>query len=71
MRSMDLPVIDQEIVGLLTLGLPHLIEGEGVDIMAGGEGRLRPYEMLFRPEMVPMLAAALKPSPEALAVSWA
>jgi hypothetical protein len=66
-RSMGVPVIDQEMLRLLTLGLPRLIKGDWLDLVAEGEGPLRPYEILFQPEMMPMLEAVLKPSPEALA----
>ncbi len=66
-KSLGIPVIDQKLLSLITLGLPRLIEQEWLELLREGEGRLRPYEILCRPEMMPVLEAALKPSPEALA----
>jgi hypothetical protein len=66
-RKMIPSVIDAELLRLLTLGLPRLLEPQWLDLAREYEGRERPYEFLCRPEMRPLVEAALRPSPETIA----
>lgn len=59
-------VIDQNLFRTMALGLPHLAEGEALDLLRSAEGGRAPYEMLTAPEMHTLLEAVLDPSPEAL-----
>jgi len=62
-------VIDADLLRLLTLGLPRLVEPRWLDLAREYEGRARPYELLCRPEMRPIVEAALQPSPETIAAA--
>jgi hypothetical protein len=66
-RKMTPSVIDADLLRLLTLGLPRLLEPQWLDLAREYEGRERPYELLCRPEMRPFVEAALRPSPETIA----
>jgi hypothetical protein len=66
-RKMTPSVIDADLLRLLTLGLPRLLEPQWLDLAREYEGRERPYELLCRPEMRPLVEAALRPSPETIA----
>jgi len=48
-------------------GLPRLVEPRWLDFVRDWEGRERPYELLGRPELRPLIEAALQPSPETIA----
>jgi len=61
------PVIDSSLWRTLTLGLPRLLDQDWQDLVKGFEGGRPPYETLCRPEMRPLIEAALCPSPETLA----
>jgi hypothetical protein len=61
------PVIDSGLWRTLTLGLPRLLDREWQDLVKGLEAGRPPYEILCRPEMRPLVEAALSPSPETLA----
>ncbi len=59
-------VIDASLLRLLMLGLPGLVEPRWLEFVSEWEGRERPYELLCRPEMRPLVEAALQPSPETI-----
>jgi len=66
-RKMASSVIDAGLLRLLMLGLPRLLNPQWLDLVREFEGRERPYELLCRPEMRPLLEAVLRPSPETIA----
>jgi hypothetical protein len=66
-RKMTPVVMDEKILKTLTLGLPGLLDPEWIELVEGFEGSRPPYELLCREEMVPILEAILRPSPETLA----
>jgi len=68
-RKMSPSVIDAGLLRLLMLGLPRLLEPRWLDLAREYEGRGRPYELLCRPEMRPLIEAALQPSPETIAAA--
>ena len=65
-RKMAPSVIDSSLVRLLMLGLPRLVESRWLDLVRGYEGQELPFELLCRPEMRPLVEAALQPSPETI-----
>ena len=65
-RKMAPHVIDASLLRLLMLGLPGLVEPRWLEFVRGWEGRERPYELLCRPDMRPLVEAALQPSPETI-----
>jgi len=65
-RKMAPAVIDAGLLRLLMLGLPGLLEPRWLDLAREYEGG-RPFELLCRPEMRPVVEAALLPSPETIA----
>jgi hypothetical protein len=62
-RKMAPTVIDGPLLRTLMLGLPRLVEPRWLGLVREWEGRERPYELLCRPEMRPLVEAALQPSP--------
>ena len=60
-------VIDSNLLRMLMLGLPRLLDPKWMDLIREYEGTMRPYELLCRPEMRPLLEAVLEPSPETIA----
>ncbi len=60
-------VIDSNLFRMLMLGLPRLLDPKWMDLIREYEGTMRPYELLCRPEMRPLLEAVLEPSPETIA----
>ena len=60
-------MIDGKLLKTLMLGLPNLVKGEWLDLVRDLEGGRPPYELLCRPEILPLVEAALDPSPETLA----
>ena len=68
-RKMAPAVIDSSLLRLLMLGLPRLVEPRWLDLVREYEGGGRPFELLCRPEMRPLVEAALVPSPETIAAS--
>jgi hypothetical protein len=68
-RKMAPAVIDAELLRVLMLGLPRLLEPRWLDLAREYEGGGRPFELLCRPEMRPLVEAALLPSPETIAES--
>jgi len=65
-KDMAGSVIDQRLFRMLMLGLPHLNDGEWLDLIAGLETGKRPYEILLGEEMYPLIEAVLRPSPETI-----
>ncbi len=68
-RKMTPAVIDAGLLRLLMLGLPRLLEPRWLDLAREFEGGGRAFELLCRPEMRPLIEAALLPSPETIAES--
>jgi hypothetical protein len=66
-RALAPAVIDAATVRLLMLGLPRLVEPRWLDLIREWEGRERPHELLGRPDLRPLIEAALQPSPETAA----
>jgi hypothetical protein len=60
-------VIDSNLLRMLMLGLPRLLDPKWMDLIREYEGTMRPYELLCKPEMRPLLEAVLEPSPETIA----
>jgi hypothetical protein len=59
-------VIESSLLRLLMLGLPRLVEPRWLDLVRETEGAGRPFELLCRPEMRPVVEAVLQPSPETI-----
>lgn len=68
-RDMAPVVLEQELMRALILGVPALGEEGLIQILRGMEGEAKPYEILAKPEMLPIIEAALDPSPEQLSES--
>jgi hypothetical protein len=68
-RKMAPAVIDSSLLRLLMLGLPRLVEPRWLDLVREYEGRTRPFELLCRPDMRPIVEAVLQPSPETICES--
>jgi len=68
-QKMAPAVIDSSLLRLLMLGLPRLVEPRWLDLVREYEGGGRPYELLCRPEMRPVVEAVLQPSPETISGS--
>ena len=68
-RKMAPAVIDGSLLRTLMLGLPRLVEPGWLGLVREWEGGERPYELLCRPEMRPLVEAALQPSPETAAAA--
>lgn len=66
-RQLAPAVLEQEVMAALILGLPSLGEDGFLDVLAGMEGDRLPYETLADPAMLPLIEAALEPSPEKIA----
>jgi hypothetical protein len=60
-------VLDSEILETLILGVPQLLKGEWRSLIEAYEGEEKPYAILLRKENLPVLEAALKPSPATVA----
>ncbi len=59
-------VIDASLLRLLMFGLPRLVEPRWLDLVRSYEGGRRPFELLCRPEMRPVVEAVLQPTPETI-----
>jgi hypothetical protein len=68
-RKMAPAVIDSSLLRLLMLGLPRLVEPRWLELVREYEGSGRPFELLCRPEMRPIVEAVLQPSPETISGS--
>jgi hypothetical protein len=67
-RKMAPAVIDAGLLRLLMLGLPRLVEPRWLELAREYEGG-PPFDLLCRPEMRPLVEAALLPSPETIAAA--
>jgi hypothetical protein len=65
-RDMAPVVLEQDVMSALILGIPALGEEGLIQLLRGMEGEEKPYEILAKPEMLPVIEAALDPSPEQL-----
>lgn len=63
-RDMAPAVFEQELMRALILGITALGEDGLIQILRGMEGEAKPYEILAKPEMLPIIEAALDPSPK-------
>lgn len=63
-RRMAPAVIDADLLRVLMLGLPKLVEPQWLNLVRDHQGRESPIELLCRPELRPLVEAALQPSPE-------
>jgi len=70
-RDMAPVVLEQEVMRALMLGLPALGEEGIIEFLRGMEGEEIPYEILAKPEMLPLIETALDSSPEHLSESVA
>ena len=68
-RKMAPAIIDASLLRTLMLGLPRLVEPRWLDLLREWEGPGRPYELLTRPELRPLIEAALQPSPDTVAAA--
>ena len=66
-RDMAPVVFEQELMKTLMLGLLGLGDEGVIQILRGMEGEEKPYELLAKPEMLPLIETALDASPERLA----
>lgn len=66
-RSLVPAVIEQRLFRALVLGLPSLAAGRARELLEAYEGERPLYELLCRPDLAPLVEAALAPSPERLA----
>lgn len=60
-------VIDNQLFKTIWLGLPNLLHGRWLDLLDDLQSDRPAFEVLCRPELRPVIEAALDPSPEALA----
>ena len=68
-RKLAPAAIDGPLLRTLMLGLPRLVEPHWLDLVREWPGPGRPYELLLRGEMRPVVEAALQPSPETIAAA--
>jgi len=66
-RKLAGPVIDSDLWRVLVLGLPRILDREWLDLVKGFEAGRPPYEFICRPEMRPLVEAALDPAPRTVA----
>ena len=66
-RKMTPNVIDAGLLRTLMLGLPELAGGRLTEFIRSYPGDAAPYELLGKPELRPLIEAALRPSPETIA----
>jgi hypothetical protein len=66
-REMAPSVMDGALLRTLMLGLPRFLEPRWLDLVAGWEGPEKPYELLGRADLRPLVEAALRPGPETVA----
>ena len=65
-RDMAPAVLEQDVMRALILGIPSLGEEGLIQVLQGMEGKEKPYEILAKPGMLPIIETALDPSPEQL-----
>ncbi len=68
-RKLAGPAIDSDLWRTLMLGLPRLLDREWLDLVKGFEAGRPPYEFICRPEIRPLVEAALDPSPRTVAAA--
>ncbi len=66
-REMTKVVLGEKALRILMLGLPKLLDGEWTDLIQNFESNQYPFEIFCKEEMLPVLEAVLRPSPENLA----
>ncbi len=66
-REMASTVLEQDVMQALMLGIPAFAEDGILQILQGAEGEHKPYELLAKPEMLPLIETILDPSPERIA----
>jgi hypothetical protein len=66
-REMASTVLEQDVMQALMLGIPAFAEDGILQILQGAEGERKPYELLAKPEMLPLIETILDPSPERIA----
>jgi len=59
--------IDQKMVRTIMLGLPKFYSDEGMEILSQLSGAEKPYKLLFKEEIRPLVEMSLSPSPENIA----
>lgn len=70
-KNMAEVFIDSEFMKALVLGMPNMAQEEWKELIQGLEGGRPPYEIILKPEIWPLIDAALDPSPEIFAQSVA
>jgi hypothetical protein len=68
-REMAPSILDSSLLKSLMLGLPRLLEPRWLDLLRNWEGQGPAYELLARPELRPVIDAALQPDPETIAAA--
>lgn len=68
-RRLAPAVLDGSLLRTLMLGLPRLLEPRWLDLIRGWEGPERPYEILSRPDLRPVVEAAIRPGPDTIAAA--
>lgn len=65
-RDIATVVFENDLMSALILGVPGLDEEELLQILRGMEGEAKPYEILAKPEMLPIIETVLDPSAKKL-----
>ena len=65
-RDMADTVLEQEVMRALILGIPALGGEDIIQMLQGMEGEAKPYEILAKSEMLPVIETLLDPSPDQL-----
>ncbi len=68
-REMAPAILDGALLRSLMLGLPRLLEPRWLDLRRNWEGQGPAYELLARPELRPVIEAALQPDTETIAAA--
>lgn len=66
-ESLAETIMDKTMLTSIILGIPNMVDDGWLSMIREGEGSRRPYEILLKKEMMPLLEAALRPSPDAVA----
>lgn len=66
-KKMTGPIIDNQLLRMMILGLPNLLDEDWLDLIQQFEGHNAPYEILCNQEMLPLLETILQPSSETIA----
>lgn len=65
-RDLSPVTIDEETIRAMTLAMPQLSGDEGLALLTELAGDRKPYEVVFREGMAPLIQAALSSSPDSL-----